>query len=210
MIVIMKNLSALVTLFIVVVAAASEGSAQTNGNGREMYVTVDRLIRRTCPSTSCGDVGGLLSGEKVIVLEERDGWARITRTYDAACQDGISAYVDKGNARCETSNGIIEGQMAEWVAIQFLGQDREPDPQANSNSERLVLGSDNFKSHREIFTNSAVDLIKNGTCTESDFLEMGGWVASTSQGPNVYFMYCGGMTVANRIYLDVSTGRVFQ
>ena len=32
-------------------------------------------------------------------------------------------------------------------------------------------------------------------------------MASTSQGKGKYFTYCGGMSVQNRIYLDVKTGK---
>ena len=30
------------------------------------------------------------------------------------------------------------------------------------------------------------------------------------KGKNVYFTYCGGFTVQNRLYLDVVTGNVFK
>ena len=185
-------------------------SAQSNNVDNDMYVTVDRLIRRTCPSTDCGDVGGLLFGEKVKILEEKDGWGRITQRYDAACRDGLSAYVDNGSAECNSSNGIVDGQMAEWVALQFLAQGSAPAPTASSAIEKLIVGSDNFQSHREVFTTSAQRLIDSGTCSESDFLDMGGWVSSTSQGPNVYFIYCGGMMPDNRVYLNVSTGQDYR
>ena len=51
--------------------AAPEGDAR-------LWVTSERLNRRTCPSESCGVVGQLFFREGVTVHEERDGWARIT------------------------------------------------------------------------------------------------------------------------------------
>lgn len=56
-----------------------------------------------------------------------------------------------------------------------------------------------------VFMKAAQRLIENGECAEAHF--DGGFVKSTfSKGP-VYFIYCGEMTAANRVYLDASTGR---
>jgi len=37
--------------------------------------------------------------------------------------------------------------------------------------------------------------------------EIGGWMASTNRGEGVYFTYCGGMKVNNKVYLDVTSGK---
>ena len=53
-------------------------------------------------------------------------------------------------------------------------------------------------------------MIQSGRCTAADFEEQGGWMKSTNhRDAPIYFTYCGGMTVANRIYLDAETGRLF-
>lgn len=176
-----------------------------------MYVTADRLTRRTCPSTSCGSVGWLGHRDKLSILETRDGWARVSKYYDASCKNGRSEYVDSGNASCVAENGIVDGQLAEWVSMSYLSSDRPADPaDSAADGERLVKGSDDFAAHRKVFTEAANKLISQGRCTEADFLENGGWVKSTSQGASMYFMYCGGFSVSNRIYLDASSGEVFR
>ena len=58
------------------------------------------------------------------------------------------------------------------------------------------------------FAKAARELINDGTCTEDDFKEMGGWMASTTRGKGIYFTYCGGMTLSNKIYLDAVSGSV--
>ena len=59
---------------------------------------------------------------------------------------------------------------------------------------------------------AAAQLIAGGTCTRKDFKDMGGWMKSVNQYRDrpVYFTYCGGMTSANKIYLDASTGKTFR
>jgi hypothetical protein len=53
-------------------------------------------------------------------------------------------------------------------------------------------------------------LIGDGRCTAGDFEENGGWMkSSNNRDEPVYFMYCGGFTAANRIYLDAASGRIF-
>ncbi|WP_170347493.1 hypothetical protein [Ruegeria atlantica] len=78
-------------------------------------------------------------------------------------------------------------------------------------AEAWIAKSDDLERHREAFLIAATELVENGTCTPNEFVEHGGWVRSGSFEPRpVYFMYCGGPTVANRLYLDVSTGEVFR
>lgn len=176
-----------------------------------MFVVVDRLTRRTCPSTACGAVGTLMYREAVEVLEERQGWGRITQPYRASCINGISEYIDSGNARCEAENGIVDGKFAEWVSLDYLENERLPDPADTAAAdEALVAQSDDFRLYRTPFAKAARELIEQGRCSESDFLEWGGWMSSPSKGNGVYFMYCGGAHVDNRLYLDVRTGEVFQ
>lgn len=76
--------------------------------------------------------------------------------------------------------------------------------------ETIINASDDVEIHRDAFTKAARALISQGRCTEADFLDHGGWAKSTAQGEGIYFTYCGGSTIANRLYLDVNTGRVFQ
>lgn len=185
--------------------AASEGHER-------LWVTSERLNRRTCPSESCGVVGRLFFREGVTVHAERDGWVQISQPYDASCVGGRSEYVDTGNAACDDANGIVDGQFAEWVSMEYLSETRPPDPAADASGiEELVAGSDDFARYRTTFAEAAEALIAQRRCTERDFRDMGGWVKSTRHGNQpVYFTYCGGATVANRLYLNADTGEVFR
>lgn len=185
--------------------------AATEDDGK-FWVTSERLNRRTCPSDSCGVVGQFFFREGTTVLERRDGWARVTELYDASCVNGRSQYVDTGNAACEPANGITEGQFAEWVSAEYLSETRPPDPAAGaSGSEELISASDDFARYRTAFAEAAQSLIAQGRCSERDFRDMGGWVKSSNhRNQPIYFTYCGGSTVANRLYLNADTGEVFR
>lgn len=75
----------------------------------------------------------------------------------------------------------------------------------------LIAGSDDLERHRDSFAKAASWLVEDGPCTKADFVENGGWVRSTRFGSRaVYFTYCGGPHVNNRIYLDAKTGEIFQ
>ena len=191
-------------------AVAIAASTSISLAQQAMWVNVDTLNRRTCPSQDCGVVGKIFFRQKVEVFETSRGWARITHSYDAACVGGRSQYVDKGPAQCEASNGITEGQFAEWVMLEYLVASQPPDPaETASADERIVANSDHFATHRIAFAKAARDLIAKGQCTEKDFLDWGGWIKSSnhSDAP-VYFTYC--RDGSDRVYLDVSTGRIFR
>lgn len=74
-----------------------------------------------------------------------------------------------------------------------------------------VSRSDDFARHKDAFTVAARTLVESRRCTTGELKEMGGFVKSqTHKDKPIYFTYCGGMTVRNRIMLDASTGRIFR
>lgn len=177
---------------------------------RDGWGTVDNLNRRTCPAPKCGVVGALKFREKATILEEKDGWVRITKYYDASCVNGISQYVDSGNKKCVSSNGINNGEFAEWVYAKYLSSTRPADPAANTPaSYALVKGSDDFRIYKDAFDKAADQLITSGKCSAGDFREMGGWMKSSNhRSKPIYFTYCGGMRSSNKVYLNAATGEI--
>ena len=176
----------------------------------KMWVTSQYLDRHTCPSESCGIVGRLFFREATTVLETKGDWARITKAYGASCSNGVSEYVDKGNANCSTDNGIDDGKFAEWVLAKELSASRPADPaETAAADEKLVAQSDDFAQYRKAFSTAARKLIDDGRCTAADFVEMGGWMKSSNHRDRpIYFTYCGEMTIANRLYLNAASGEI--
>ncbi|MGB1973524.1 MAG: hypothetical protein ACPHQD_05700 [Vibrio toranzoniae] len=133
----------------------------------------------------------LYKSEKVEVLEKQGKWAR------------ISDYIV-----------LKEGgpQTAEWVAMSGLSND-EVIISEKENKEILdsyLVKSDDLKIHQEKFRNTIAKLISEGECAPSDFEELGGWVKSVKySGRDVYFIYCGGLSLENKIYLDVNKNEIF-
>lgn len=77
--------------------------------------------------------------------------------------------------------------------------------------EAAIAASDDFAAHKPAFLKATSFFVSQGTCSLSELKEMGGWVKSQNhKNQPVYFTYCGGMHVSKRIYVDVSTGRVFR
>jgi hypothetical protein len=177
---------------------------------RDAWVTVDSLNRRTCPASTCGIVGVKMFRERATIYEEKNGWARITKYYDAACQNGVSRYVDSGNNKCTPNNGIKNGSFSEWVSIKYLSATRPSDPAANASGDyALVKGSDDYRLYKDAFAKAASKLIAFGKCSETDFKEIGGWMRSSNHKDKpMYFTYCGGMRISNKVYLNASTGEV--
>ena len=179
--------------------------------GRETWVTSDRLNRRTCPNVTCGIVGVFFFREQAIVYEEKDGWARVSKYYAASCSNGLSQYVDTGNAACLQSNGIVDDRLAEWVLLKYLSSVRPADPGADaSGMYAIVSSSDDYRRYKDVFARTAGELIAAKRCDEKDFRGMG-WLKSTNKADTpIYFVYCGGVDRDHRLYLNAATGEVFE
>lgn len=192
--------------------SAVEAQATRKSDGEKLWVTAERINRYTCPSETCGIVGTLGFREAATIRERRGEWARVSRVYDASCVNGRTEYVDKGNAACVPDNGIINGKFGEWVQAKYLSSTRPANPaEPAAADEQLVKGSDDFARYRRAFVKAARQLIDEGQCTAADFQEWGGFMKSTNySGEPVYFTYCGGSTLANRVYVNAATGAIFK
>lgn len=191
--------------------ALAEAEAEATSDEGKLWVTSEYLDRHSCPKNSCGVVGRLSFREAATPLEERGGWVRITKEYDGACEGGMSRYVDEGNKACTSANGFRDGRFSEWVRKEHLSATRPADPADTATTdESLVAQSDDFARYRRQFATIAAKLISDGRCTKADFEEQGGFVKSVNEHRNepVYFIYCGGFTAADKLYVNAETGDV--
>jgi hypothetical protein len=173
----------------------------------------ERLNRRSCPSQDCGVVGQLFFREGVVPLEERDEWIRITPFYAAICENGANQYVDRGNTACNVENGVVDAKFAEWVHKSLLSEVRPPDPaETASESESLVAQSDDFAQHRNAFAKLANQLINEKRCSSKNFREQGGFWKSVNEhhDSSIYFIYCDGMKLSNKIYVNAETSEILD
>ncbi|EGU31973.1 hypothetical protein VII00023_07954 [Vibrio ichthyoenteri ATCC 700023] len=156
----------------------------------DYYVNPEKLGVREMPSKDGFIESELYRGDKVHVLEKKQGWARISPYY----------VYNEG-----------EPEVAEWIPMDAL----LAVPPTITQEERVktissyVEGSDDFKLHFDVFIQTTDDLIQEGICLPPDFEELKGWVRSVKYQNDVYFVYCGGLKQANKIYLNVQTGKIF-
>lgn len=153
-------------------------------------------------------VGNFYYGERVVPLETSDGWVRVSRYYDASCVDGRSEYVDTGNAQCVQSNGMTDGQFAEWVEQTSLSSTQPADPAEQATGlAKLIAGSDDFTLYETQFVETARKLLNQGLCTEEEIAEFGGFWESVSMRPRrAYWIQCG----SEKFYVDLPTMDIFQ
>ncbi|WP_228481411.1 hypothetical protein [Vibrio fluminensis] len=156
----------------------------------DYYVSPERLGIREHPNMSAFIESELYRGDKVHILEKRDGWGRISPYY--VYKEG-------------------EDEVAEWIPMDQLLEV----PPTITKAERIktissyIEESDDFKQYFDVFIKTTDDLIREGICLPPDFEELKGWVKSVRYSEDVYFVYCGGIKQANKIYLNVNTGKIF-
>jgi len=130
------------------------------------------------------------------VYEVKNGWGRTSKYYDGADVD-------------------IRGQIAQWVPMSALDTAMPAEDKAAAAEPEVtqyLVDSDNFAKYRKVFIKGSQDLMANGTCTLNDFKMNGPWTQEPEGGPSnpVYFMYCGSMTSAGRVFLNVRTGKAYK
>lgn len=157
----------------------------------DYYVSPERLGVRERPDANAFIESVVYRGDKLHILEKKEGWGRISPYY---------VYEDGGE------------EVAEWVPMDAL---LEVAPTITK-EERVktisgyIENSDDFKQYFDVLIESTDKLLKEGTCTPEDFEETSGWMRSvTFSERDVYFVYCGGLKQANKIYLDVQTKETF-
>jgi hypothetical protein len=157
----------------------------------EFYVLDRKLEVVEQPEIDGLIIDYLYKGEKIEVLEKQGDWVR------------ISDYIV-----------LKEGgpQTAEWVSMSGLSNAEVIISEQESKEilDSYLVKSDDLKVHQEKFRNTVAKLISEGECDPSDFEELGGWVKSVKySNRDVYFIYCGGLSLENKIYLDVNTNEIF-
>jgi len=159
------------------------------------YVIVEHTDERLAPKATGKSTNVIYKRQLVEVLEVNNGWARVSKYYDGTVEGAA-------------------GQVARWIATKDLSSKRPADEHAKSGEPevtKLIADSDDFSKYRKAFITASQSLIDSKRCTLQDFKQVGGWMKSTNQASApVYFTYCGGETRANRLYLNVKTGQVFQ
>lgn len=175
------------------IAVSGVAYAAAEGPGK-YFVTADSVEERLGPSTDARATNTIYKGQAVEVLEVRDGWARVSKFYDGAVE-GQS------------------GQVARWILAEYLGKEK---PAAvivavDNKLEQALKDSDDFVKFRAGFVKGSQELINSRRCILSDFTKMGGWLRSTEYKPKpIYFTYCGGMTLANKVYINAETGEILK
>lgn len=169
------------------------------------------MERYICFLSKCGVVGKLFFREGVDFLEKKGEWVCIIELYLVLCVGGESEYIKEGNKFCIRKNGIVNGKFLEWVKFSDFSSERLLDFVENvSGDDILIKGFDDYCIYKKEFFLVVRKLINEGVCMESDFKEIGGWMVLSNKGKNIYFIYCGGMMLLNRIYLDVKSGKIFR
>ncbi|MCW8348610.1 hypothetical protein MD535_21720 [Vibrio sp. ZSDZ65] len=129
-------------------------------------------------------------GEKLRVMEHTAEWIRIAPIYQ----------MEEG-----------EEEVSQWVRISDLS--REAVSLTGSKWQEILAGylsqSDDYNLHQARFMDTSTALLESKQCRLYDFEQVGGWIKSMSHPDNVYFTYCGGLDVSNKIYLNTTTGVVF-
>jgi hypothetical protein len=157
----------------------------------KFYVNDHKLAVRNAPNSDSFPVRYMYKSDPVTVVEQKNGWGRIS---------GYFVYKQGGP------------EIAEWVAMSGLSE--QVPVISKEEREEILMGyidqSDDLSIYKEKFLQITGKLLDEKLCTPSDFDELEGWIRSIRyKERHVYFIYCGGIKTADKIYFDVDSGEIF-
>ncbi|MGF1777878.1 hypothetical protein [Vibrio nomapromontoriensis] len=145
---------------------------------------------RVQPSKDALVDGTAYYGEKLQVMDHTEKWIRIAPIYQ----------LDEG-----------EEEVSQWVSI--AGLSTQPVALMGERWHEVLSGylsnSDDYNQYKDRFIEASTALVESKQCRLFDFEQVGGWIKSVNHPDNVYFTYCGGIEVMNKVYLNTTTGVVF-
>lgn len=160
---------------------------------QKIYYVKERRVAIVNDPSDAGVIEGYrYKSDEVEILEKKDGWARIS--------DYI-VYEDGGE------------EVAEWISMDGLSKDEViiSDEENLEILDSYIEESDDLLSYKDQFRKATKELISKGDCSPEDFDELGGWVKSIKfENKEIYFIYCDGMKLENKIYLDVIKNETFR
>ena len=189
-------------------------------------VSADTLNVRQAANTVGKIADRLHRNEKIEVYEVKDGWARISEYFSVDKQGqsvNIARWVhathlspvfpaedrvDEGDtivAAMDSSDNLTKAR--DTAAADQSAQRMD----ANSPIALAIKASEDLAKYMGTFVSVSGKLVDAGECQLSDFEDIGGWWKSVDHQPRpIYYTYCGGASNNHRVFVNVSTGRVFR
>ena len=100
----------------------------------------------------------------------------------------------------------------DWILAKYLSERLPSSGSAETDEfEMIVAGSEDFRRHRDVFAEAARKLVDAGTCNETELAAQGGFHrAAGGSSPDIYFAYCGGDTMSDRVFVDTKSQEIFR
>lgn len=134
----------------------------------------------------------LYQGDDILVYEIDGDWLRISdyMVYQEG-QDAVADWVYKKSF--SLVKPVLSGDEHDQTIASYISR------------------SDDIKLYEAQFIEATKQLFDKKICHPSDLVELGGWVKSLQvQSTSAYFIYCRGMNLEDKIYLDIKTGQLFD
>jgi hypothetical protein len=214
----------ILAVFIAVFTTSSVFAEATyQGN---FVVSADTLNVRQAANTVGKIADRLHRDEKIEVFEVKDGWARISE-YFSVDKQGQSANVARwvfathlspvlpAQGRMDEGDTIVAAMMSseDLTRSQDIAAADQPVQRIDTHSPiaLAIKASEDLAKYMGTFVSVSGKLIDAGECQLSDFEDIGGWWKSVDHQPRpIYYTYCGGASNNHRVFVNVSTGRVFR
>jgi len=131
------------------------------------------------------------------------GWLKVSSTPAREIEAGI--HRSKGSK-------VMRMILVLCATFVFAGASVSADV-TDAEIAAVIKGSDDLSMHSAVFLKASKNLVVKGWCSLQDLRIVGGWVRRRTSGRKqhrIYITYCGGSAENNRLYLDVTLGRVFR
>jgi hypothetical protein len=127
--------------------------------------------------------------EVVKVYEERNRWSR------------VQSWVNETTGK------------SQWIYNEHLSLENPGDTvqERYRDIKQLIVRTDDFEQHEARFIELTDQVLQSQQCSQSDLEQLQGWIRSFNYPDEpIYYSYCGGLDVEDKLYINLDNGDIFR
>jgi hypothetical protein len=125
----------------------------------------------------------------------------------------VKVYQEKGRwSRVQSWINETTGK-SQWIYNEHLSTEHPgvTVQERYQTIKQLIASTDDFEQYEARFIELTDSVLQSKQCSEEDLTQLKGWIRSFNYPDEpIYYSYCGGLEVEDKLYINLDSGDVFR